>query len=479
MTWQKLLHHRQLIIILLLAFLLRLYRINNPVLDWHSFRQADTASVTREYLKHGIDLLHPKYDDLSNIQSGFDNPEGWRMVEFPILNAFSALIIAIIPKANEVLVGRLISVSLSLVSISALYLLVKDISNQRVAIWSALMMAVLPYSIYYSRVILPEPAMLSSLLVSLWTFNRWLKNRSWQDYGLSLLALMLSLLLKPYVIFMAPVYLALGFSQQGKKFFKNFPMYIYPLLAVTPLFGWRKWIEQFPEGIPASDWLLNGNGIRFRPAWFRWLFYERLTKMFVGWTGLVLCLPVVFKPYKLKEVAIYGSWWLGSLIYLSVFASGNVQHDYYQVLLVPIVSITLGVGIVKLMDFLSRKINPTWAKIMIGLILTSSLSLAWLQIRGFFNINRWEYQKAGQAVDQLTPPDALIIAPAMGDTQFLFQTNRRGWPIGFEIDNKIKLGAGYYISTSQDDETRLLESKFMVVKKTPDYTLIDLTKPKN
>ena len=349
--------HRRLILILLLAFILRLYRVDNPVLDWHSFRQADTASVTREYVKHGIDLLRPKYDDLSNIQSGHDNLAGLRMVEFPILNGLTAVLIKLLPSLDEALIGRLISVGFSLISITALYLLVKDVSGQKIGLWSSLMMAVLPYSIYYSRVILPEPAMLACLLVSLWTFNRWLKSKRWQDYGLSLITLTLGLLLKPYVIFMVPIYLALGITQQGRAFFKNIPIYIYPLLAVTPLLLWRDWITQFPEGIPASDWLLNGNGIRFRPAWFRWIFYERLTKMFLGWTGLLLCLPVLFKPYKKKEVVIYGAWWLGCLTYLSVFASGNVQHDYYQVLIIPILAITLGVGLVRLLNFCHPVLN--------------------------------------------------------------------------------------------------------------------------
>jgi hypothetical protein len=41
--------------------------------------------------------------------------------------------------------------------------------------------------------------------------------------------------------------------------------------------------------------------------------------------------------------------------------------------------------------------------------------------------------------------DAKVIAPYMGDTAFLFQTNRTGWPIGFEIDKKIAEGAQYYV----------------------------------
>ena len=90
--------------ILILAFILRLYRINNPVGDWHAFRQADTASVTREYVKApSIDLLRPQYHDLGNIQSGLDNLDGYRMVEFPLVNAVLAWILRNVPSLDLVI----------------------------------------------------------------------------------------------------------------------------------------------------------------------------------------------------------------------------------------------------------------------------------------------------------------------------------------------------------------------------------------
>src|SRR2546430_13899902 len=73
-------------LVLLGAFIVRLHGFNNPVADWHSWRQADTSAVSRNFIKYGFDLLHPRYDDLSNVASGKDNPQGYRFVEFPIYN---------------------------------------------------------------------------------------------------------------------------------------------------------------------------------------------------------------------------------------------------------------------------------------------------------------------------------------------------------------------------------------------------------
>lgn len=467
-----------IIAILLLALFVRLYRVTNPVLDWHSFRQADTASVTREYLKNGIDLLRPRYHDLSNIQSGKNNLDGYRMVEFPIINALVAWIIRIIPALSLEITSRVISILFSLGTLLSLYFLVTKISGKRVGYITILVGALLPYYIYYSRVIMPEPAMLFFFVFSLTTFYYWLIRGKFWLYAVSLISLIIALLLKPFVIFIVPVYGVVSYCLQGKKVFKNWLLYPFPILAIIPFILWRDWITQFPSGIPANDWLFNGSRIRFRPAWFRWLFYERLIKLILGYTSVVFFATALYK-LTLKEVLIYGSWWIGILVYLSVIATGNVQHDYYQVLLIPIIIITLARGIVMAEQLLQNYISRIYAVSTVMLVFAIGLSLSWWQIKGYFNVNHWEYVEAGQAVQQMTPSEAKIIAPAFGDTMFLYQTNRTGWPIGFEIEEKRALGATHYVTTSYDDEARELENKYFTIHKTPTYLLLDLTKEKN
>src|SRR5258706_8262101 len=119
---QKIYFWHWLILIMAATFVLRLYKVTSPLADWNSFRQGDTASVTREYVKHGVDFLHPKYHDLSNIQSGEnnegrDNVEGWRMVEFPLVNGLLAYLLRVFPSLDLVIVSRLASVTASLFSL--------------------------------------------------------------------------------------------------------------------------------------------------------------------------------------------------------------------------------------------------------------------------------------------------------------------------------------------------------------------------
>ena len=478
MNFKLLLKLIPLILIGLLALSLRLYKIDSPVLDWHSFRQADTASVTREYVKNGVDLLHPKYHDLSNIQSGQDNPEGYRMVEFPIINGLLATIIRTFPNLDLVTLSRFSSVLASLITLAAIYYLGYTWSGKTVGVIAAIVFATLPFAIYYSRAILPEPYLLATSTTAIACFQYWLITKRCWSYVLTFLLLGLSFLLKPFAVFLAPVFLGLLIAERNNLKLLQWLAIAGLSLSIVPLFLWRDWIQNFPTGIPVSDWLYNGNGIRLRPAWFRWLIWERVTKLFLGYTSIVF-LPLSIIYPKNKELLVYSCWWGGIVAFMIVFATGNVQHDYYQNLMLPVLALSLGRGMTILARALSKKLLPLLSWVIVIILYLVGVSISWMQVRGFYNINHWEYQRVGKVADELLPADALVIAPAMGDTMFLYQTNRRGWPLGFDIDQKISAGATHYVTTSKDDEANELKAKYTIIKESDEYVIIDLTKKKS
>jgi len=104
------------------------------------------------------------------------------------------------------------------------------------------------------------------------------------------------------------------------------------------------------------------------------------------------------------------------------------------------------------------------------------ISLSWYEIKGYYQINNWPIVESGKEVERLTPKDAKVIAPYNGDTAFLYQTHRSGWPIGYDIEDKIAKGATYYVSVVYDDEARTLEKKYTLVEKTDRFIIIKLTK---
>jgi hypothetical protein len=110
-----------------------------------------------------------------------------------------------------------------------------------------------------------------------------------------------------------------------------------------------------------------------------------------------------------------------------MIARGNVQHDYYQVLILPSICILGGIGGEFLLNSGKNLSNRFVAPIILVVVIGFSFVFSWYHIRDFFNINNNSIIVAGQAVDRLTPKDSKVIANYNGDTTFLYQTKRKGW----------------------------------------------------
>jgi len=433
-----------ILVLLLLAigFAVRLYRFDNPIADWHSWRQADVSAVSRNFVKYGFDLLHPRMNNISNVQSGLENPQGYFFTEFPLYNALQAGLFVNLHILTLEEWGRIITIFSSLLGSFFLFLIVKRNASVQAAFSVFIFALFLPFNVYYGRTILPDSSMIMAVLGGIYFFDRWLeetKNAKLKNqknnikikislfFLLSILFLSTALLLKPYAIFYALPLLVLAYSAFGYKLFFTWQLWIYILLSLMPLVLWRKYILSFPEGIPANAWLFNGSGIRFRPAFFRWIFYERITKLIGGYLGIGFIALGIAAFLKEKKRLFFLSFPIGSLLYLCIFATGNVQHDYYQIVIMPTIAILMGFGVVKTITLIQRKLPSGLAYVVVGLIILVSFLLSWQQVKDYFNINNYSIVIAGKAVDKIIPKDARIIAPYDGDSSFLYQTNRQGW----------------------------------------------------
>lgn len=469
-----------LILILTGGFAVRLWRINEPLADWHSWRQADTAAVTREYVVNGIDLLRPRYMDISSIPSGKENPQGWRMVEFPFVNGLVAGEMGMLGNLgilrDLVQIERLTSIAFSVASMVFLFLVVSRLIDGRTALLAAGVFAFLPYNIYYSRVVLPEPKLVFFSLLSTWGFVEFILGGKKAMWAIGVIGGMGGVLLKPiWIIVFGPAIFYLAIVRYKLQVKKWAWLLAGAILIILPFWGWREWIKQFPEGIPASGWLFNGNGIRLRPAWFRWLFMDRLGRLILGYWGLIpFGLGMILKPFK-KEGWFFHLWLLGGLGYLVILATGNVTHDYYQAILIPAVAVFMAKGFNFLLDAPEEYFSKAVGYWLLVISTVFVLAFGWYQVKDYFNINHPEIVEAGKAIDKALPKDAKVIAPYGGDTAFLYQTNRSGWPTGGNIEEKVKLGASYYISANFDDETNELMKRCLVIEKTERYVIVNLS----
>lgn len=465
-----------LLFILVGAFVVRLWKIDNPVADWHSWRQADTASVTKVFVEEGVDLLHPKYHDLSKIQTGYENPEGYRFVEFPLFNLVHAIFYNLAPSFGINIWGRLISIFFAVNSTYFLYGIGKRVFDKWVGLASAFFYAFVPFNIYFTRVILPDPMSISLGVGSVYFFVIYTGDRRVGWLLTSAFMMSVAILVKPHAIFFGVPILYLVLTHwRLKDIIKNKWFFVAMDIVLVPFLLWRVWMyrEELIRGIAHWKWAFNGNGIRFKPSFWFWIFGERVAKLILGYWGVfVFMVGAMFA----KKVNIVHAFLAGAFLYVSVFASANVMHDYYQAFVVPALALALGVGVFTIWN--SEVYNKILARGGLILVLGLMFALGFYNVRGNWRVNDTGAVLAGEEADKLLPKDALVIAPYNGDTTFLYQTGRKGWPVvTASIERMIEMGADYYVSVNlSEPDTINFSNRFEEVVRTEKYVILDLHK---
>ena len=464
-----------LILIFLLAFILRLYKIDNPLADWHSWRQADTASISRNFIKEGFSPLYPKFDSFYALNSyGDKNVNRYFFAEFPLYNIIAHPFYLLFGVKESLL--RLISAFFSSATAIALFFLVKKYSSRLTAYLSALFWAIIPFNIYYGRVTMADPLHVFLSVLALLLTTIWLKKKTFSSLAPAGGVLALAILTKPYGIVLGlPIAVLLLFSW-GKKLKKDWPqVLIFAFLSLTPYLLWKWHIDRYPEGQFGTTWLFNSTNIRFTGAFFRWIIFERLNKLILGSGGFVLFFIGLVCPKKKKEWLFYLSWLLALAIFVTIIATGNVTHDYYQLPLVPILAILAAKGTEFILGLGQGLIRKAFNLGVVVALVAMMLAFGWFEVRGFYQINNPAIVEAGKFVDQNLPQEARVVAPYNWDPAFLYQTNRWGWPeMPYSIEKMIEKGATHYVSVAYDEKTKEIMARYNIIEQNEQFVIVEL-----
>ena len=464
-----------LLLIIIGGLLVRLYKIDSPIADWHSWRQADTAAVTRNFIKEDFNPFFPKFDDMTGIsEHPVVNPARFRFVEFPLYNIFVYPFYLVFGINDQF--HRLVSVLFSLGSTAILFFIVRKYTSVFVGLASAFVFAFLPFNVFFSRTTLPEPTFIFFALGMIYFVDKWIGGSRgiWGIGGFIFTAI--AFLIKPWAIFFfLPLIYSVFATKKTGRFWIKF--ILFTALALLPLFLWRLWILQQPQGIPASSWLLNSDGIRFRPAFWWWIVSERMGREILGATGLVLFfIGLLSRPINGNYFLHF--WALSSFLFIVIFATGNVRHNYYQTQFIPIASIFFSLGLVQLLKGSNQFIARIWTILIALILFPLSFYFGFKIVKEFYNINNPVIVEAGKKADQILPKDAVVVAPYNGDTAFLYQTNRPGLPVvALPLPELVSdYGVTSYVSTTRDGQTNWVLRHFQILEDNPRFVIADLTK---
>jgi len=410
-----------LLAILSLALLLRTYHLAYPFWDYFASRQTFNLMVVRSYLAHGISLFHPTLDWLTVADPA---RLSYFCAEFPWLHALAALEMRVLPFGDWC--ARFIPIALSLAGIWWIYSLTRRIAGEQAGRFAALALAVLPFSVFFSRAFMSDMPALSLATGALDAFCSWLKTR--RSVSLVFFALLGSLaaLAKPQAAVFGLAILYLGIEEFRLRLPAQWRLYLAAIAIVLPTALWLHHAGELSRagGPPVIGSGLIGRslhlwlqGSAWREQWNR-LFYSAL-----GPVALVLVALGILSRPRNSDGWLFHVWFLGSAVFLFLIPEAIVGwNDYYLLLLVPPSAGLIGIGLGNLH---ARRNGREIAFVLSVALVISSI----LTARPLFRSDELHYH-LGRLLSRLTQPEDLIVTSAGGSPDPLYFAERRGWEAG-------------------------------------------------
>lgn len=412
-------------IVLGIAFAARLYHIDVPPLGVHSWRQADTASIARNYFREGYDFAHPRIDFRG------DGP-GFVETEFP-LYPFTAGVIYRLTGAAE-WVPRLLSVLASVATVLVIYSLVVRIIDRKTALWSALFFAVLPLNIYYGKSIQPESWMLLASAFGVYAFSRWSEDGSPGWLAVSWVSITLACLLKVTALHLGLPLLVLAWRRRGARALVDPALLAYGGALLACVMAW--YVHAYRVGQTTgnsfgilndpkhSPWATLGD-----PQFYNIIIFRRLAERLFTWPGFVVLVIGVCLARRESRERLFDWWAFAVLISFGIAAFNNRIHEYYQLpFMLP--------GVV----YMGKVYGRFWESrrvllgVALGLILVSSVfRIVEYGLRERTD-RSGEWEAAMAVRRETSPADLIIVVDAKLPTNptLLYLCDRKGWTPRFE-----------------------------------------------
>lgn len=445
-----------ILVILLVATLLRLYRIDTPLAEFHSWRQVESANIAQLFVNDEGNLIE-KLHTMSN---------STHYIEFPLYNYIFAKLHVLIPFFSLTTAGRIVSTIFSLLTITSIYYIARKESSLLTATVAAVIFAIFPFFVFFSRAILPEvPAVALAMAAVALCHQSFTKNSAWKQYLYivsSALSLALGIMIKPPVIvFIIPI-IFLFIRTYELTITKRGVSYLYIFLTIIPIIAWLAFLN-FPTVLPGETSLFStvytaqgeAESILFSPLFFRTVFFERITNVILG--GLMF-FPLAAGLITKRQPFLFTSIGISSIIFLLVFQGGNLLYTYYQIVILPAIALYIGLGIHTLWRQKGHMVSTFTLIPVLSLIIVASMFFSFSTVRTYYAYSE-DLIRIARIINTLTQPSDRIVTDQSGDTTLLYLANREG-AASFEKDINSYIEEGYdYLLTSNSDKMESIKQQ--------------------
>jgi len=441
-----------LLLVIALAVVVRLPGMGSPPTGHHSWRQADTAAMIRNFAEEGLDILYPRVDWRADTA-------GYVESEFPLYQ----FVVATLYRSFGVdeWLARLVSVAFLSSAIAYLALLLRALSDERTALWAALFLAVLPMPLFFGRAIMAESLLLTCCLATAYHFNRWIHSSARGQLFLAALFLGVACLIKPFTLWLVIPLLALTAGTRPGEWMSRWELWAGGLLVLASMAAWFSHAHRLAQetGLTFGIWSYATDKwgtweLTFSADFWSRLLLQRLPKDYLAWFGVAPFVVGLVRFRRSPAARFFLAWMLGLLLMSAIVSRGTYTHDYYWLPMAMPVCFFLGSVYA---EYSGGGLRHRVARPLLGLCLVGMLVVsARTQLARLDHETREaaRYEDLVSLVESAVPRDTRVVALDEANPLMLYMTHRKGWHADPEtvtrpeVNAAARRGAGFLIGFS-------------------------------
>jgi 4-amino-4-deoxy-L-arabinose transferase-like glycosyltransferase len=451
------------ILVFALGLGIRFYDLDDLPLDFASTRQLFSALKARSMYY----AMLPESANVPDWQRAMAVKQATVVIEPPIIETLTALTYRIF--GEYLWIARIYSILFWVIAAVFLFLLARELASTEGAVIALLFYLFQPYGVIASRSFQPDPLMVAMIVVAAWGLYRWRSVGTWKWA------------------------ITAGLLVGAAVFVKNvavFPLGLAALAIVlerglAPDRGWRAslkdrqtWVVAILSIMPTVIYTLLGIYTGFLAGQFAFRFFPELWTtgaFYLQWLGQIdgvaglgaFCLAIagLFVAGR-RPMTFLAGLWLGYFVFGMTFAYHITTHDYYNLMLIPLVALSLApVTDTFIQRAKSLQAGRVARAVLAALVLFIIAVQVW-NVRVTLDRENWRHDAVFWAAlgAKLGPDSGQVLTIAQ---DYGYRLAYWGWkdvdPWYTTGDLELRALDGRVIDTSQRFEDRVMGKKFLVI----------------
>jgi hypothetical protein len=414
------------------------------------WRQADTASIARNFAENGMRLFYPQID------WGGAGP-GYVETEFQLLTWLTAAGYLLLGEHEWI--GRLISLAFGLVAVGAFWGLARRLLSPAAARWAVIAFALSPLFMRYAGAFMPDVTALAFFLLALLAFRRWLDEDRTAWLAAVAAAVSLAALVKPTSLVVGPILVA-WLQAADRTRLRRPALYVAGAAALVAPALWLLHANSLYRTYGNTFGVLSGGDDKFGGVgqWLRPSFYIGNAYLEAVWVLGVVGVPLavlgaaaVWRERRRYAVVVAGI--LVVIAYFFAVARYSQNSPQYHIYALPFAALLVGLGAAAAGEW----IRPRWpqaarratAAVLVAALAAGSLTVFAGSLRdtsGTLGVCAGELAEVSGAGD-LVVVDTTSLALDRGvpnnwqEPVVFYRADRRGWSLAADQLDPARLAA--------------------------------------